>query len=232
MVDAPDGTDTTLRLSGKAISGDFSNNLVWKAWELIRRDFPGQTRPLHIHLLKSIPMGAGLGGGSADGAFMLRLLNRFFDLALSEQRLEEYALQLGSDCPFFIRNVPQLAKGRGEVLAPVALNLEAYSIQVLCPSVHVSTATAFASIRPKPAPVDLLQIAAMPPASWKELVYNQFEESVFAAHPVLQTLKEKLYAAGALYASMSGSGSALYGIFEKGRKAEIPQGDLETFYFE
>lgn len=229
----PASEESTLRISGKSIEGDSHQNLVWKALQLIQQQYPEQVSPIHIHLLKAIPMGAGLGGGSADGAFMLRLLNKYFALELSDAQLADLALQLGSDCPFFIYNTAQLAKGRGEQLSPINLDLSPYSIQVICPKLHVSTAAAFSKLTPKTAPFHLEQINTLPISQWKDVIHNDFEAAIFASHPSLATIKENLYKAGAIYASMSGSGSALYGIFEEGKRMDRATDEhAEVFYFE
>lgn len=211
---------TAIALHGKIVAGDMHDNLVWKAYQLLKKDFPN-IPALSIHLLKNIPMGAGMGGGSADGAFMIRLLNDYGALGLTNEAMISYALQLGSDCPFFIENTPQYAIGRGEVMQPVAVDLSAYSIQLICPQVHVSTAAAFKMIIPKPAPFDLQKLPEVPIEQWKDVVSNDFEAPVFAQHPELAAIKEQLYAQGAIYAAMSGSGSTVFGIFAKGQKATI-----------
>lgn len=209
-----------IALHGKTVAGDKYDNLVWKAYQLLKQDFPNLPA-LSIHLLKNIPMGAGMGGGSADGAFMIKLLNDYSALGLTNEAMISYALQLGSDCPFFIENTPQYATGRGEVMQPVGIDLSAYSIQLICPQVHVSTAAAFKMIKPKPAPFDLQKLPEVPIEQWKDVVSNDFEAPVFAQHPELAAIKEQLYAQGAIYAAMSGSGSTVYGIFAKGQKATI-----------
>lgn len=213
--------DLTMRVSGLTVAGNQENNLVWKAYQLLLRDFPDHLEPLSIHLHKVIPMGAGMGGGSADGAFMLSLLNDYFSLNLSSEQLIQYALDLGSDCPFFIVNKPALAQGRGELLQPIALDLSAYSFHIICPQIHVSTAQAFADIMPAAATFDLNKIATLPIEEWQQYIFNDFEKTVFKVHPALADIKQQLYAGGAIYASMSGTGAALYGIFPKNKKAEI-----------
>ena len=225
------GAESTLTLTGKAVAGDREKNLVWKAYQLIQQRFPEKVTAVDIYLYKVIPMGAGLGGGSSDGAIALRLLNDFFDLQLNNEELTEMALALGSDCPFFIYNTPQFASGRGEQMTPIAIDLSDYSMQVVCPNVHVSTATAFSMIQPKPAAFDLRELPMLPINDWKEKVVNNFEAPVFEKHPELKHIKEQLYSGGAMYARMSGSGSALFGIFEKGKKADV-DGDWEQYYFE
>lgn len=226
----PSATETALYMSGRKIAGDTDDNLVMKAYRLLQNRFP-QIGKLDIHLLKAIPMGAGLGGGSADGAFMLRLLNDYYALGLADKELAAYALQLGSDCPFFIYNTPQFAEGRGEIMSPVALDLSAYSIQLICPEVHVSTAAAFKMINPAPAPFDLRHLDTLPLTEWRTHIVNDFERPVFETHPALSAIKEQLYAGGAIYASMSGSGSSIYGIFPKTGKAEIQTPVPYTSFF-
>jgi 4-diphosphocytidyl-2-C-methyl-D-erythritol kinase len=217
-------------MSGLAVAGDNKNNLVWKAYELLKSRFGDKVPPVDIYLHKVIPMGAGLGGGSADGAFMLRLLNDFCKLGLGNEELASYALQLGSDCPFFIYNTPLFATGRGEQMSPVSIGLSAYSIQLVCPHVHVSTAQAFSMITPQPPPY-LRELAALPVSEWKNNISNDFEKPVFNQHPVLAQIKEQLYDQGAVYASMSGSGSAIYGIFPKGKTATVHAAvSFENFY--
>jgi 4-diphosphocytidyl-2-C-methyl-D-erythritol kinase len=208
-------------LSGKAIASESKENLVWKAYELMKIRYPGQVTELDIYLLKAIPMGAGLGGGSADAAFMLRLINDYFELMVEDAELATLALQLGSDCPFFIYNKPAFASGRGENLEEISLDLSAYSIQVICPGIHVSTKEAFSKVQPMEAAIDLRTIGKLPVEEWKDRVINDFEVSVFANHPQLANIKSQLYDQGAIYASMSGSGSAIFGIFLKGKKAAI-----------
>lgn len=198
---------------GLPIPGDEKSNLCVKAWKLLNDVF--NIPPVETHLLKNIPMGAGLGGGSSDAAFMLKVLNSMFELSLSGLQLREYALQLGSDCPFFIENTPALAKGRGELLSPVSIPLQSYYISIVFPDIHVSTAQAFAGINPSEPLFDLHRINNLPVSDWKDQLGNDFEKSVFRMHPVIGEIKNELYQKGALYAAMSGSGSAVYGIFDK-----------------
>jgi len=220
LIELP-GMPASLRTSGLAVAGRTEDNLVWSAFRLLQRDFPDKVRPLQLLLHKVIPMGGGMGGGSADGAFMLRMLNEFFGLQLDTPQLESYALQLGSDCPFFIHNRPSFASGRGEVLEPVSLDLSGYSLQLICPELHVSTAGAFRNIIPRKAPLALRELPLLPLTEWRQRVGNDFERPVFEAHPVLADIKQQLYDQGAIYAAMSGTGSTLYGVFEKGREAVI-----------
>lgn len=204
--------------SGLPIAGDDRDNLCVKAYHLLRQDFP-QLASVQMHLQKNIPMGAGLGGGSADGAFALQLLNRKLQLNLSETQLLHYALQLGSDCPFFIINKSAYATGRGELLQPLALDLSQYQVLIVNPGIHIHTGWAFAQITPQQPAHALSELILQPVATWKHSIANDFEPAVTALHPELVLLKEQLYQAGALYAAMTGSGSTFFGIFEK--KTEI-----------
>lgn len=207
-------TAVTFRSSGIPIPGDSSQNLCIKAYELLKKDFAFLT-PVQMHLHKVIPMGAGLGGGSSNAAAALQLLNTLFELQLPTQQLMDYALQLGSDCPFFVYNQPCLATGRGEILEPIQLNLSTYKILLVNPGIHINTAMAFKGIVPGLNECDLKTIIQQPISSWRNKLFNDFEKTVFEQEPRIQQLKEDLYNAGALYASMSGSGSSVYGLFEQ-----------------
>jgi 4-diphosphocytidyl-2-C-methyl-D-erythritol kinase len=200
--------------SGLPIGGDELTNLVWRAYKLMQDRFPGEVPAMDVYLHKAIPMGAGLGGGSADAAFALQMLNDMCGLGLQGEDLESLGLELGSDCPFFIRNTPQYATGRGEDMEPIAIDLSAYRIELVCPDIHVSTRAAFSRIAPKPSAFDLRTLPQVPAEEWKDLLKNDFEDSVFVQFPEIAAVKEKLYADGAVYAAMSGSGSAVYGLFK------------------
>ena len=200
--------------SGSSIEGETATNLCIKAYHLLKKDIP-HLPLVQMHLHKAIPMGAGLGGGSADGAFALKLLNKKFDLNLSEEQLINYSLQLGSDCPFFISNEPCFATGRGENLAPIELDLSEYKIVIIHPVIHISTALAFATIKPLKPGKSIKQIIQQPVSTWKDELKNDFEKPVFAKYPEIKKIKDALYDAGSIYSSMSGSGSAVYGIFKK-----------------
>lgn len=193
-------------------SDDTTENICQKAWRLLSLDF--QLPPLEVHLLKRIPAGAGLGGGSSDGACMLRLINVICQLGLADQQLMSYAARLGSDCAFFIHNAPCLATGRGEILEPIDLLLRGYYLVLVNPGVHVSTAEAYRGIHPKAPDFDLRLLTFEPIEEWKKFLVNDFEPTVFARYPVIAEVKETLYRHGALYAAMSGSGSTVYGLFE------------------
>jgi 4-diphosphocytidyl-2-C-methyl-D-erythritol kinase len=196
------------------------HNLCMKAYALLKPLF--DLPPFQLHLHKNIPSGAGLGGGSADAAFTLKLLNNKFNLGLSPERLLDLALQLGSDCPFFIINKPCLATGRGELFEPVdLLKLKDYKLAVITPGVHISTAWAFGRLKMKNDGPPIKEVIAQPVASWRDNLVNDFEEAVFEEYPVIQDIKNSFYANGAIYASMSGSGSAVYGLFEKGTEIKM-----------
>ena len=208
------GNDAMLHLSGLSVEGNPADNLVWKAYQLLKERYPETVAPVDIYLHKVIPMGAGLGGGSADGAFMLRLLNDYFSLGMGRDDLAQMSLQLGSDCPFFIYNTPHYARGRGEIMEPVSLDLSQYHIEVSCPGTHVSTRDAFSEITPRPAPYDLRAITSLPVTEWKAHINNDFEQTVFKRYPEIAAIKQQMYEKGALFASMTGTGSAVYGIFD------------------
>ena len=203
-----------ISIPGISILGEKESNLCVKAYTLLAQDV--DLPPVHMHLHKIIPIGAGLGGGSADGAFVLKALNELFSLILDEETLAAYAAQLGSDCPFFIANQPAMAYGTGNRLEPLALELSGKTVVLVKPSVFVATADAYRSIVPRP-PSDSLKemLETMPMADWKDRVMNDFERTVFAQYPELVDIKVALYQQGATYASMSGSGSTLYGLFEQ-----------------
>ena len=215
-------TKFRLHQAGLEIAGEAENNLVVKAYRLLDAEF--NLPPVDIHLFKRIPLGAGLGGGSADGAFMLKLLNEKFGLGLTDEALEDYAARLGADCAFFIKNRPTYAEGIGNIFSPVTLSLEGYQIWLVKPDVFVSTKDAFAKIKPhRPAP-SLKQVIELPIEEWKGHMVNDFEESVFPQFPAIGAIKEEMYRQGAIYASMSGSGSSVYGLFKA--DAQLPDVDF------
>jgi len=214
--------------TGIPVPGSEADNLCLKAWQLLHKDFPS-LEPLSIHLHKMIPMGAGLGGGSADGAFMIKMLNAHFNLKISVAQQQDYAAKLGSDCAFFIENEPAFVSGRGEVLEPVSLNLKGWYIVLVFPGIHVSTQVAFSNVKPEQAPINLSRIHEIPVNEWKSIVHNQFEDSVFEKHPKIAGIKQALYDAGAVYSSMSGSGSSVYGFFESDPTSLKLQLDFRVF---
>jgi len=215
---------------GLIVRGDASSNLVIKAYNLLDKEFG--LAPVQIFLYKNIPMGAGLGGGSADAAFALKLLNKIFELGLNNQELKKYALELGSDCPFFIDNTGSLASGRGEVLDKLELDLTGYFLVIVKPEIHVSTALAYSEvniIERIEKELSLKSMLALPLDSWKENVINHFEESVFKRQPVISQIKSELYKSGAIYSSMSGSGSSVYALFKQ--EVDLRSKFEKYFYF-
>lgn len=201
-----------LHVSGTNLEGTAEDNLVVKAYRLLKDDF--QLPPIDIHLFKHIPTGAGLGGGSADCAFMIKLLNEKFNLNLSIDQMEQYAAKLGADCAFFIQNKPVFATGIGNLFHPIDFSLKGYHLVLVKPNSSVSTREAYANIIPCKPETSLLEIIKQPIETWRESMKNDFEYSVFLSHPEIAAIKDKLYDLGAVYASMSGSGSAVYGIFK------------------
>ncbi len=206
--------------TGIAIPGDASSNLCIKAYQLLKKDLP-EIPAIRMHLHKHIPMGAGLGGGSADGAFTLLLLNEKFRLNLSTEQLINYAAVLGSDCPFFILNKPVFATGRGEILAPINLDLSNYSFVLVHPGIHVNTKWAFEQIQPKIPAISIKEIIQLPIEEWKLYIQNDFEAPIMQQHPEIAEIKNALYADGAIYASMSGSGSSVVGIYPQHANIQI-----------
>ncbi len=207
-------TDPTFSSYGLPIPGDPAANLCVKAWRLLKKDLP-DLPAIHIHLYKNIPIGAGLGGGSADGAATLTGLNQLFGLNLSTEQLLQYAAELGSDCPFFIINTPCIGHGRGERLEPISLDLSAYTIALVDPGIHISTAQAFALCKPQEQASSLQHLLSQPVDTWKENLRNDFEAPILEEYPELNRIPETFYTHGALYASLTGSGSSFFGIFEK-----------------
>lgn len=205
-------TSFSFSTSGLNVPGDSVSNLVVKAYELLKKKYQVPTSSIHLH--KVIPMGAGLGGGSADAAMTITLLNQLYQLSLSTEEMIDLSAQLGSDCAFFIHNTPCLATSRGEVLLPIDCNLKGYIILLVHPGIHISTQQAFAGVKPKPIDFNLEELLKETPEGWKNKLHNQFEEHLFVQFPEVAQIKQKLYDLGAAYASMSGSGSAVYGIFK------------------
>lgn len=199
--------------TGFFIPGNESDNLCIKAYRLLKNEF--DIGDVKIHLHKIIPLGAGLGGGSSDAAFMLKLLSDLFNLNLNFEQLGEYASMLGSDCAFFTQDKPMIGRGRGEILEDVDLSLKDYWIGMVKPEIHISTAEAYAGVSPNSPKNSLLDILKSPLETWQNKLQNDFEKSIFKKHPLLYELKEKFYSHGAIYSAMSGSGSTLFGIFEK-----------------
>ena len=221
----PSDTACDLKVTGNAVDCDEQKNLVVKAYHILAADY--QLQRIHTHLYKHIPSQAGLGGGSSDAAFMIRLLDERFRLNIGNPEMERYAARLGADCAFFIEAEPAYAEGIGDVLMPADGpdgNLQGYYLCVVKPDVAVSTKEAYSAITPKKPAKSCRDIVRQPIETWKEELVNDFEEPIFKMHPKLAAIKQKLYDQGAVYASMSGSGSALYGIFKK-----EPKGIEEQF---
>ena len=210
----PSDVDCDLKVTNIAIEGDEQRNLVVRAYLLLKQDFPTLPR-IHTHLWKSIPTQAGMGGGSSDCAYMIRLLNALFDLQLSDEQMIQYAARLGADCAFFIKSKPCYAEGIGEKMQPIGLDLSEWYIGVVRPDIPVPTKEAFSRIHPHYPQVCPKEAVMQPVETWRETLVNDFEESVFALHPEIGTIKEQLYKMGATYAAMSGSGSALFGLFKE-----------------
>ena len=201
-----------LSLSGIVVEGNTQDNLISKAYKLL--DTAHNLPPVKAYLHKVIPMGAGLGGGSSDAAFFIKLLNDKFSLNLSITEQINFAKQLGSDCAFFIKNKPVYASGKGDVFSEVEIDLSQYCIVVVYPAVHSNTTLAYKGVIPIKPQKNIQSIIADEIKNWKEDLANDFEKTIFTQHPELQNIKNNFYTKGAMYASMSGSGSAVYGIFK------------------
>lgn len=210
----PSDYDCDLKVTNITIEGDEQRNLVVRAYQLLKQDFPTLPR-IHSHLWKGIPTQAGMGGGSSDCAYMMLLLNQQFQLGLTDEQLIEYAAKLGADCAFFILSRPCYAEGIGEKLQPIDLSLSGYYIAVVRPDIPVPTKEAFSRIRPHYPAQNCRETVMQPVETWRDTLINDFEESVFALHPEIGNIKQQLYDMGATYAAMSGSGSALFGLFKK-----------------
>ncbi len=220
---------TTLTVTGIALDGDIEENLVVKVWHIMNEKF--KIPPLSIHLHKTIPVGAGLGGGSANAAFMLKGLNEYFECGCTNVELKKFAAELGSDCAFFIDNSPMLGTGRGEVLEPFDIALHGYEILLIKPDIHVATRKAYSGIVPAIPKKPLKELIKKPINEWQETIINDFESLVFKKYPEIELLKNKLLNMGAEYAAMSGSGSTVYGIFEPGILAENFQDFKDCFVY-
>jgi 4-diphosphocytidyl-2-C-methyl-D-erythritol kinase len=206
-------TPDLLTVTGIDTGSLSDDNLVMKALKLLRSKY--SFSPLKIHLHKAIPTGAGLGGGSSDASFMLKSVNRHFGLYITNDELRSMALSLGSDCPFFLECEPSFASGRGEILKQLNLDLGSYFLVLLNPGIGVNTREAYQNCSPEPSRHNLCDIEKVEINEWKNFLFNDFEKYVFRKHPLIGELKEDLYQSGALYSSMSGSGSSVYGIFEQ-----------------
>ena len=205
--------DYSLTTKGINIDSEPEKNLLIKAYRLLQNEF--SISGIDVRFTKNIPFGAGLGGGSADAAFMLKALNELFELHLTNEQLQERAAKIGADCAFFIENKPTFAQGIGNEFQPISIQLNGYYLLLVKPAIHVSTPVAYANVKPQKPNRSLKDIIENDPIElWEKSVRNDFEESVFAQFPTLSEIKEQLYAQGAIYAAMSGSGSSLFGIFD------------------
>jgi 4-diphosphocytidyl-2-C-methyl-D-erythritol kinase len=226
LPDDPKKSGVSFFSGGIKIPGEAKDNLCVKAYELISKDYPMPA--VKVFLQKIIPIGAGLGGGSSDAAFFIKALNEIFELNLAWGELHHYAKQLGADCSFFITNRPVLAEGKGDQLESINISLAGKNILIVYPGIQVNTGDAYAGISPRKPEIPLEEIILKNPAeSWKNVLVNDFEKTVFQKFPAIKTLKEKMYSCGAVYAAMSGSGSAVFGIFdEKPDGKSIAEGNL------
>lgn len=220
VVEIVDAEELSFQSFGLSIDSSMEDNLVVKAYRILQQDF--ELPPVAISLQKNIPMGAGLGGGSSDATQMLKLLNEKFQLNLTLDELRKYAAKLGSDCAFFVEHKAQLAKGRGEELTSFDLNLSSYYLQLINPGIHIGTKEAYAGVTPQ-LRKNIETTWGVSVSEWKNILHNDFEDSVFPNHPEIKELKEKMYQNGAIYAAMSGSGSTVFGLFEKEpKKLKLP----------
>ena len=224
----PSAVDCDIKVTNLHIEGDEQKNLVVKAYKLLKEDFPQLPR-VHAHLYKGIPTQAGMGGGSSDCAYMIRLLNEMFTLGLSDERMIQYAARLGADCPFFILSRPAYAEGIGEQLQPISLDLSSYYIAVVRPDIPVSTKEAFSLIKPVKPARNCRDVVMQPVETWRNELTNDFEQSVFTLHPEIGAIKERLYDLGAVYAAMTGSGSSVFGLFREEIKIGEHFPDMFTY---
>ncbi len=216
-------------LNSQFDTGDEQRNLVVRAYQQLKQDFPNLPR-LHAHLWKGIPTQAGMGGGSSDCGYMICLLNKMFDLGLNEGQMIDYAAKLGADCAFFILSRPCYAEGIGEKLEPITLDLSGWYIGVVRPDIPVPTKEAFSRIQPHYPAKKCREVVAQPVETWRNDLINDFEKSVFTIHPEIGNIKERLYDIGATYAAMSGSGSALFGLFKE-KPMHLAQAFQDCFTF-
>ena len=208
-----DTPDYTFKMYNAVFDGNDDDNLVIKAYKALAADY--KLPKVDISLYKHIPTGAGLGGGSADAAFALKMLNEIAALGLTAEELRAYAARIGADCAFFIDNTPAYATGIGNILTPTPCSISGYHLVLVKPDVHVSTKDAYALVTPQKPQVPLTSIAQRPIDEWKGEMKNDFEKSIFAKYPEMAKIKDNLYSMGAVYASMSGSGSSFFGIFKE-----------------
>ena len=227
-IEITDAAETVCKIEGISIPGDNRDNICLKAFQVLRKDF--DLPPQQITLLKNIPVGAGLGGGSADAAFLVKLMNEKFDLKLSEAQMEDYVRPLGADCAFFVKNKPVFAEGIGDEFTRLDIDLSGYYMVLVKPAAHVATAVAYNGIKPFIPVTSLKDLIHLPLRDWKGNIRNDFEIPVFSKYPEIEQVKTALYHEGAIFASMSGSGSSVFAIFEKELKLpELEKGN-RVFY--
>ena len=202
-----------LKITGTILDGSPEDNLVVRAFKMLKHDF--NLPPVSIGLYKHIPTGAGLGGGSSDAAFTIKTLNKRFDLRLTDEQMEDYCTRLGADCPFFIKDTPVFATGIGNEFHPVSFSLKGKHLVLVKPDIFVSTKDAYAKVNVRRPDTPLPELLAQPLETWKDTVINDFERSVFSKYPEIAAIKDSMYDIGAVYASMSGSGSSVFGIFDE-----------------
>lgn len=202
-----------LKITGTILDGSPEDNLVVRAFKMLKHDF--NLPPVSIGLYKHIPTGAGLGGGSSDAAFTIKTLNKRFDLRLTDEQMEDYCTRLGADCPFFIKDTPVFATGIGNEFHPVSFSLKGKHLVLVKPDIFVSTKDAYAKVNVRRPDTPLPALLAQPLETWKDTVINDFERSVFSKYPEIAAIKDSMYDIGAVYASMSGSGSSVFGIFDE-----------------
>ena len=227
IVPSSTGIDT-FQITGINLNGKHKDNLVLKSYQLVKKDF--DLPPVAIHLHKYIPAGAGLGGGSSNAASTIKLLNEIFCLNLSLGQMESYARMIGSDCAFFIRNKPVLAIHKGDHLSPINIDLKGYYLILVKPNIHINTPQAYSWIKPSEKESPLKAIIEKPIEEWEQYLINDFESAVFMHHPKIKNIKENLYDAGAIYASLTGSGAAVYGIFKN--DTHLEKDFKDCFYWE
>jgi len=227
-LEALPGRELTFNASGLGIPGRTEDNLCIKAYHLVKRDY--ELPPLNMHLHKHIPIGAGLGGGSADAAFLIKLMDQQFGLGLSTEQMLVYARQLGADCAFFIESKPVFAFEKGDQFETINIDLSKYHLVLVMPPAHVSTSEAYRGVKPAEVKDSLYELITEPIKNWKHFIKNDFEESVFKNHPVIRGVKAALYEAGALYASMSGSGASVFGIFTEKPDLSALEGPNQVCY--
>jgi len=228
VLEVIEADELSFESSGLGIPGRIEDNLCIRGYHLLKKDF--NLPPVKIHLHKHIPIGAGLGGGSADAAFFIRLINQKFELGMDDETMASYARKLGADCAFFIQNKPVFAFERGDEFEPIRLDLSAYKIVVVMPPVQISTAEAFGGVNPGQPKHSLMELINLPIGEWRKFIKNDFETTIFKNHPVIRGVKASLYEAGAIYASMSGSGAAIFGIFNDTPDLSGLEEDNQVFY--